>query len=191
MLRVCWGPGESGPRHQGQKWISCFRPQAGFCLGSSEYGETPIPRMVRPTAHAAPRRGPWREARREARRGPGWRGAGLAVQSLSGGWHRYFTIMSPPGRGPGPPLAQACAAPSPSRESTAAPGSRHGQCTGKHGGTALWGGGGRGDGCQGRGGGRRAEKTAPPHHQRQTLTRQTRAVAGRDSSSAHLRLTES
>lgn len=40
-------------------------------------------------------------------------------------------------------------------------------------------------------GGRGAEKTTPPHHQRQTLTRQTRAVAGRDSSSAHLRLTES
>lgn len=127
MLRVCWGPGESGPRHRGQKWISCFRPQAGFCLGSSEHGETPIPRTVRPTAHSAPRRGPWREARR----GPGWRGVGLAVKSLSGGWHQYSTIMSPPRRGPGPPPAQACAAPSPSPESTAAPGSRHGQCTGE------------------------------------------------------------
>ena len=36
------------------------------------HGETPIPRTVRPTAHSAPRRGPWREARR----GPGWRGVG-------------------------------------------------------------------------------------------------------------------
>lgn len=39
-VRVCWRPGESGPRHWGQKWSSCFRPQTGFCLGSSEHGET-------------------------------------------------------------------------------------------------------------------------------------------------------
>lgn len=40
-IRVCWGPGESGPRHLGQKWISCFRPWAGLCLGSSEHGAPP------------------------------------------------------------------------------------------------------------------------------------------------------
>lgn len=42
-VRVCWRPGESGPRHWGQKWSSCFRPQTGFCLGSSEHGETTPP----------------------------------------------------------------------------------------------------------------------------------------------------
>lgn len=40
-VRVCWGPGESGPRHLGQRWISCFRPRAGLCLGSSEHGAPP------------------------------------------------------------------------------------------------------------------------------------------------------
>ena len=103
-----------------------------------------------------PRCSPPRTAWREVRRGPAWRGAGLAVRSLSGGWHRYFRTAAPPGGGPRPRPAQACAAPSAGPESTAAPGSRHrrthwgskeGQRCGNTEGEGCW---GAGSGREGR-----------------------------------------
>lgn len=133
---ICWksagGPEKVGPDTGDRNGTPASDLRQGSVWAALEHGGIP-PSLVRPTAHAAPRRGP-----REGGRGSSREGQGSSMQEPVWrlAWPLYDHITTW-GRGPGPRKPRPMRPP-PSPEARLLLGPVRTTQWGKQGGTALW-----------------------------------------------------